>query len=639
MESNNVNSLDLQMGIPLISSIQASLTSQEFVQSFEKLKYPLSLSESEESWDQIYNGLQKLGKLCQSATCEHPLEVVSSFRSIHRNLIGAMNSERTRLSGAALDVLSVVVSGLGSDFEPLLPLFFPSLLILCGRTSKVVLSRAKACVLTIVEVTQLPAIINYFVQFSKDKSPTLRLVVAEGTLACLKCFNPPDLEKESLSLAIETLIRNSVRDSNADIRKIGKDVFQSYKVLLPARIESFAAPLTPTIRKYLQLGAANTVAHKRIPSTSTTGSRPPSRTTTQGPGVRPTKTSGPIRSSKPVSNTSKPAAPTRPEPLKAIQVPAKRTATTQNAPPAPPKTSTLASRPFAQDKNATGPQRVIKSTILSVGGPSTLPVDKRDVKLTTTRAIGPARARVASSSSLASSTGSQQTTRLPVKSALAARKIPGQPSDESEPRAAATRDLSRPTLSQLARVRAPVSKTAPKPVRGLEIRKTKPPIRTGLSGHVAAQGRTVRTKTASANVPRPTTPTSIPLPPSPKPSSAELLASSSEAEKELGKPLLDSQPELTTRHGEEPTSPQDVPAIESSASTPSVHNIHIMDVNMALKTPISALLSSIQQGFDLTPCSPLSPPQDYLASSGSPLEAGPFRLGAIKQDVTTGTQL
>ncbi|KIJ61362.1 hypothetical protein HYDPIDRAFT_31446 [Hydnomerulius pinastri MD-312] len=38
------------------------------------------------------------------------------------------------------------------------------------------------------------------------------------------------------------------------------------------------------------------------------------------------------------------------------------------------------------------------------------------------------------------------------------------------------------------------------------------------------------------------------------------------------------------------------------------------------KTPITALLSSIQRGFLFTPSSPLSPPQAYLTVASAPLE-------------------
>lgn len=223
--------------------LQELLTLPGFVQSFEKLKSHLSLPETEESWERIFGSLEKLEKLCRSGMYEHTSELTASIRSVHRSITSAMNSERTRLSGAALDVLSALASSLNASFEPLLPLFLPGLILLCGRTNKVVVSRAKTCILTIIEATQLPGILSHLAHFVKDKSPTIRLVVAEGTLSCLKCFNPPDLEKDTHSRDVENIIRNAVRDANADIRRVGKDIFQSYKVLLPHRVNRWVSRL------------------------------------------------------------------------------------------------------------------------------------------------------------------------------------------------------------------------------------------------------------------------------------------------------------------------------------------------------------------------------------------------------------
>ncbi|KXN90916.1 Protein stu-1 [Leucoagaricus sp. SymC.cos] len=461
-----------------------------------------------------------------------------------------MNSERTRLSGAALDVLSLVASGLGADFEPLLSLFFPSLLSLCGRTNKVVVTRAKACILAIVEVTQLPAILAYFIQFARDKSPTVRLVVAEGTLCCLKCFNPPDLEQECQFLAIETIIRNSVRDANADIRKVGKDIFQSYKLLLPSRVESFVTPLTPTIRKYLQLAASNTGMQSRTTSAASSRSKLIPKSVPEPP-----KTQG---------------LETRVEPVR------------------PTKASTLTAKPGA-------------------------PSQRQDSKPAISKPSGPLCHRAASTS--AHSSGPQPTSG-PTKQLPISRKLPpGTVPSTNDGTATASRNLTRPTLSQLARIRPPVVRPpVSKPVKGLDIRKAKPPAGPRPAIAVAAPAR--KPNAIKAQVPRPTTPSAIPLPPSPK--------------------LLSNKPSTPISGPTDEITSDGINDLVI-ASTP-VADTCIPNINLALKTPISTLLSSIQQGFDLTPCSPLSPPQDYLASPDPPLEGGPFKLGVIRPSVFSDIQ-
>jgi len=205
----------------------------------EYLQGPISQPETEESWDTIARAVSTLTALCNGGACDFESELVNVIRSFYRPLNNAMNSERTKLSGATLDLITALASGLGPAFEPLLHLFFPTLLTLCTRTNKVFLTRARACIFTIIESTQSPALITYFSQSIKDKATTLRLASTDGVFACLNCFNPPDLEKEARAREIEAIIRATARDANADVRKGSRKIFDAYKILLPNRVDRY----------------------------------------------------------------------------------------------------------------------------------------------------------------------------------------------------------------------------------------------------------------------------------------------------------------------------------------------------------------------------------------------------------------
>jgi len=148
-----------------------------------------------------------------------------------------MNSERSRLSGSTIELLTALLAGLGPSFEPLVALFMPTLLGLCGRTNKVFTSRAKACMLAVIEHTQSPSLLPYLAESVNHKSAFLRLVAAEGVLACLNCFNPPDIEMDTRARLIEDVIKLTARDASADVRRAGKMIFEAYKALLPDRVE------------------------------------------------------------------------------------------------------------------------------------------------------------------------------------------------------------------------------------------------------------------------------------------------------------------------------------------------------------------------------------------------------------------
>ncbi|KAJ7675047.1 clasp N-terminal domain-containing protein [Mycena rosella] len=208
-----------------------------FQQKLDAVRPRLFLPETEETWDAIARSLTALATACNDVDSSTPVDLAAAMRSISRPLISAMNSERGRLSGVAIDLVAVVASCLGVAFDPLLPHFFPVLLVLSSRTSKVTVARARACILTIIEATHLPAVLSYLMQSVTDKSVSLRLTIVESTLACMNCFNPPDLEKDARAKEIELIIRTTARDANADVRKVCKKVFEAYKLLLPGRLE------------------------------------------------------------------------------------------------------------------------------------------------------------------------------------------------------------------------------------------------------------------------------------------------------------------------------------------------------------------------------------------------------------------
>ncbi|THH15483.1 hypothetical protein EW146_g5009 [Bondarzewia mesenterica] len=209
--------------------------------------------ETEENWETIATALLKLAALSKGGACDYPSAFTSALRPLSRAIISAASSERSRLSAASIEFICAVAIGLGKAFEPLLPLYFPTLLSLCARPNKVFITRAKTGVTTIIEHTQLLGIISFLVDTLKDKSVSLKLIGIEGILACLNCFNPPDLEKESRAREIEIAIRVTATDANGDVRKASKKVFGAYKILHPTRVDSFAAPLSPVTRKYLDI--------------------------------------------------------------------------------------------------------------------------------------------------------------------------------------------------------------------------------------------------------------------------------------------------------------------------------------------------------------------------------------------------
>jgi len=202
------------------------------------------LTETEDTWDKIAISIQYLEALTKGLSQDLYPNLVSAVKSLARPIQKALLSERSRLSGHAAGLITTLASCLRRAFEPLIPLFVPSLLQGTARSNKVFTARSKACLMDIVEHTQSPILLPHFRGSVSDKSLSLRLIATELVLACLNCFNPPDLEANQRAEDIETVIRTTATDASAEVRKCSRNVFEAYKILLPGRLDKCVPSFT-----------------------------------------------------------------------------------------------------------------------------------------------------------------------------------------------------------------------------------------------------------------------------------------------------------------------------------------------------------------------------------------------------------
>jgi hypothetical protein len=174
---------------------------------------------------------------CNNGGCKFPTELLAGIRSLSKTLNHAINSDRTSLSGAAIDLLTSLSTGLGPSFASLLPLFFPTLLGLCARTNKVFTTRAKLCIFAVIKDTQSTSALPCFAESLRHRAPSVRLVAAEGILMYLSCLKLPIIENVSRACLLEEIIKMAARDASAEVRQAGTRIFEAYKVLSPGRVE------------------------------------------------------------------------------------------------------------------------------------------------------------------------------------------------------------------------------------------------------------------------------------------------------------------------------------------------------------------------------------------------------------------
>ncbi|EKM54369.1 uncharacterized protein PHACADRAFT_96626, partial [Phanerochaete carnosa HHB-10118-sp] len=460
------------------------------------------------------------------------------------------------------------------------------------------------------------------------KSASLRLTAAEASLACLQCFNPPDLQKDVRGQEVETLIRCFATDANADIRKVGRKIFEAYSILLPGRVDTFIAPLTPTIRKYLAVSSktlANLDAFCRQTPQSTrsivgtqpdpiasqpgtsvgTNERadlelPKVKTSTSSTEVGPSRPSAKTRKDQAPSATKRPGSalsitivPSRPQHDGAprIQVPGAAASSSQ-------KSSSNPSRP------KTGPLR----PEASLSGVSARPITPQENQPEQRRAAGGARRVLRPDPTLSDSQPPRdKPEELRTKPLVPPRRA--EPLIQPRQRAISVHSKRRPVHTEtVVAARASVGVLTTKSslaTRGEDVksRGTKaipqhPQIAsTSHVSNITRHRGTSRAPSQTSSSAKTRMQSSIkPLPnKSSQTSSIRTSPPQTKTEKVIAPELIP----LPLSHGDAQHS-REAPLLDLYPATPRAKPSHL-ERQVVQQTPISALVESIQQGFILTP--------------------------------------
>ncbi|KIJ26549.1 hypothetical protein M422DRAFT_192044, partial [Sphaerobolus stellatus SS14] len=165
-------------------------------------------------------------------------EIIDGLKVLHRPISSAMVSERTRLSAAVLDFLNITAPRLGPKFEPLVPLFVPSILRLSSRTNKVYVSRAEKTLAMIITYCPLPAIVpQLLIACKESKVVTGRIAGAEGVLRALNKWDWTQNPMKAKIGDIEDMLRLTGKDKDPTVRQLSRKIFDAYKALFPDRLD------------------------------------------------------------------------------------------------------------------------------------------------------------------------------------------------------------------------------------------------------------------------------------------------------------------------------------------------------------------------------------------------------------------
>ncbi|KAK4054991.1 hypothetical protein OIO90_003332 [Microbotryomycetes sp. JL221] len=257
--------------IPVSSASQLNQELQLLIDS-------LARDETEHTWEQIDKSLKRFHAVIRGGSArQFPDELVKGLKdkALVQGLTRSLISERTRLSGTALDLIAATTR-LGSHFQSILSTYFPVVLRLLCRTNKLYIARASACVTSIILHTKLVDIVKFITQEWKSeagKSSSFREKAAEAISCVLGCSTGGSkttaaattaqtgelqIDREQLEKRIEDLewlIKHGATDRESKVRSEMKKCWDVYRVTWPERVASFTAPMTPIIRRYLNVTA------------------------------------------------------------------------------------------------------------------------------------------------------------------------------------------------------------------------------------------------------------------------------------------------------------------------------------------------------------------------------------------------
>lgn len=250
----------------IATDAKITLTSpSELHAHFDELYDDLHAAETEHTWQKIERALLHIQAITRGGAAKFA-NFVSLLKENAAPVNNALLSERTKLSGTAGDLLNSIAPRLAERFEPLVPVFVPTLLLICARTNKVAVKRAEKTLYFVVKHCRPPSVVPYLKEAVKDKGQGLRAVAA-GTLVLVLEFTDKDRLARRVA-DIEASIKSGATDSNPEVRQTTKRLFELYVAVWPERVEHFTKPMTPTIRRYLSLPKTGAL-HVDVPPLTT----------------------------------------------------------------------------------------------------------------------------------------------------------------------------------------------------------------------------------------------------------------------------------------------------------------------------------------------------------------------------------
>ncbi|KAF9548913.1 hypothetical protein EC957_005265 [Mortierella hygrophila] len=216
--------------------------------NYHDLDNILSQPETEHNWAQKETAIKTIGAACH-ISIGHNQDYVAFIKSHRKAFSESLLTERTRLSGAACELVEKLSTSMGRDFSLHFPdLFTPALLKVCARTNKVMVTRAVKALQSMINAGCLSTLPKACQAFATNNK-TLRIACIGLIATCIAQFTSQELEAYLGSF--EPVLKEGVSDAAPEVRDTSRKSFKVYAQKFPERSSALTAILPGNVLKYL----------------------------------------------------------------------------------------------------------------------------------------------------------------------------------------------------------------------------------------------------------------------------------------------------------------------------------------------------------------------------------------------------
>ncbi|ORX89505.1 hypothetical protein K493DRAFT_318645 [Basidiobolus meristosporus CBS 931.73] len=214
----------------------------------EVVSYSRTFAESEEEeWlkrrDVLAALKEALPNVCKYSNFMELCKVVAP------GVIDCVKSERTQLCNMAMEYIVELVQHLKFEFDPLANAYLPVILKNCGRTNKIIRTKAVDSLIKILSLSGPTSWFSSLLEEQSSENKDIRFGVIKG-LQCVVNLWESRLGDEFVM--IEKAIAAGISDASPEVRDIAFNTYNSYFTKNTSREVAFKSTLDPITLKTLE---------------------------------------------------------------------------------------------------------------------------------------------------------------------------------------------------------------------------------------------------------------------------------------------------------------------------------------------------------------------------------------------------